>query len=415
MSIKIGKKDDAITLKYTPRGGTSFIKEKFDAGEIFTLKRIFEFVKEDALETGESSYTFKIAELVEDYYKVASCILQDSTYTVYIQKDFSVDHKTFFAINGHKYYSVLKMLVDYVKKNVWIGGKKENALSEKVFEEFLRNIPNDCEMNRYFDAKITGILKDIFCEIDDNEYKFIKYVETKRENLRAALNQKEQKEFDKTIYDVEARKYKLIKDKIELWLNESEESHIEKDWQELVNEIILILYPKYVAVFREAPIEDPYKQTSAGHDTTRFLDYLLLDADGNCDIAEIKSPFEKCILSEQKYRDNYIPKRELSGAIMQVEKYVFYMNKKGFEAEKKLNNKYAKELPEKMEIKVTNPRGIIILGRSNGFNEDQKRDFEIIKRKYNHIVDILSYDDLLNRLDRIIKKFEKKVGYKLCI
>ena len=129
---------------------------------------------------------------------------------------------------------------------------------------------------------------------------------------------------------------------------------------------------------------------------------MLVDADGNCDIAEIKAPFENCILSKTLYRNNYVPVRELSGAIMQVEKYIFYMNKKGMNADKKLNEKYRDKLPLNFEIKVTNPKGLIILGRSNHFDEKQKRDFEIIKRKYLHVMDILSYDDILNRLENII-------------
>ncbi len=36
-------------------------------------------------------------------------------------------------------------------------------------------------------------------------------------------------------------------------------------------------------------------------------------------------------------------------------------------------------------------------------------DFELIKRKYANIVDILSYDDLLSRLSKIIEKFRKTV------
>ena len=38
------------------------------------------------------------------------------------------------------------------------------------------------------------------------------------------------------------------------------------------------------------------------------------------------------------------------------------------------------------------------MGREDRLTEDQKKDFEIIKRKYKNVIDILTYDDLLRRL-----------------
>ena len=60
-----------------------------------------------------------------------------------------------------------------------------------------------------------------------------------------------------------------------------------------------------------------------------------------------------------------------------------------------------------MEIRITNPKAMIIMGRSNNLTQEQKFDFEIFKRKYADIIDIITYDDLLNRLDRIISHFER--------
>ena len=85
---------------------------------------------------------------------------------------------------------------------------------------------------------------------------------------------------------------------------------------------------------------------------------------------------------------------------MQVEKYIFCLNKYGISTED--NNK----ITEDTKIKVANPRGLIIMGRSDKFSDDQKTDFEIIKRKYKHITDIMTYDDLLNRLKVIIEQLK---------
>jgi hypothetical protein len=59
-------------------------------------------------------------------------------------------------------------------------------------------------------------------------------------------------------------------------------------------------------------------------------------------------------------------------------------------------------------IRITSPKAMIILGRdrrtngSSALDASQQLDLEIIKRKYANMIDILTYDDLLRRLDNII-------------
>ena len=45
------------------------------------------------------------------------------------------------------------------------------------------------------------------------------------------------------------------------------------------------------------------------------------------------------------------------------------------------------------------------MGRGSNLTEAQQRDFEVVKRKYKNIADIITYDDLLRRLDFVIKQF----------
>lgn len=39
----------------------------------------------------------------------------------------------------------------------------------------------------------------------------------------------------------------------------------------------------------------------------------------------------------------------------------------------------------------------------------QIRDLEIIKRKYKNVMDIVTYDDLITRLEKIIEKFKRQL------
>ena len=79
------------------------------------------------------------------------------------------------------------------------------------------------------------------------------------------------------------------------------------------------------------------------------------------------------------------------------------MGKRG---ENLLITKYKDELPQGFKIHITNPKGFIIMGRENNLTNEQKHDFEVVKRKYKNVIDILSYDDLLNRLKLTIKQIK---------
>jgi hypothetical protein len=96
---------------------------------------------------------------------------------------------------------------------------------------------------------------------------------------------------------------------------------------------------------------------------------------------------------------------ELGGAIMQVEKYLYHFNRWGEKGEEILNDKYGPDLPVGLKVKIVNPIGMIIMGRDYDLTQDQKRDFEVIRRKYRHVVDIITYDDLLRRLKVIRDQF----------
>lgn len=111
-------------------------------------------------------------------------------------------------------------------------------------------------------------------------------------------------------------------------------------------------------------------------------------------------------VEEEFYRDNHIPLRELSGTVMQLEKYIYFLNRCGKRGEKLLTEKYKDQLPKDFSIHITNPKGFIIMGREEGLSPAQKHDFEVVKRKYRNVIDILSYDDLLQRLKFTIRQIK---------
>jgi hypothetical protein len=53
--------------------------------------------------------------------------------------------------------------------------------------------------------------------------------------------------------------------------------------------------------------------------------------------------------------------------------------------------------------------GIIIMGRETKMSKEQLEDFEVVKRKYKNVADIITYDDLIRRLKSIIERFEELI------
>jgi hypothetical protein len=146
----------------------------------------------------------------------------------------------------------------------------------------------------------------------------------------------------------------------------------------------------------------------------RFIDIALVDANGNLDVIEIKRPFDDILLSKTPYRDNFVPTKDLSGTIMQAEKYLFHLSKWGVAGEAKLTKRYGRQLPPGMSIRITNPKALLILGRDRkpdrgmALGQRQTFDLEVIKRKYANMMDIITYDDLLRRLDNTVASLQRR-------
>ena len=72
---------------------------------------------------------------------------------------------------------------------------------------------------------------------------------------------------------------------------------------------------------------------------------------------------------------------------------------------KKIKEKYKID----MKINIRSPKFTIILGRNINFTEKQKKDFKTIKSQYNNVNEVLTYDDIIIKLERIIDTFLNKI------
>lgn len=403
--ITFSFEDDKILLHYTPEREANWIAEAVNRRPYITLMKTFTFCKELLIKEKIESYqqddelpdfdefettTFLFAELIGEYYKVVRGVVVDK-FDIYFHKSMSITADFFVADSK---VSVFKVIGNIYTGNIYIGGGKSESLSAEVFGNLLKLFPTSYERKKYIEARVSSVFRNYFDNVKDAEKIYQKYVDKKLS--------KQGDNLIKTFQEYEIAKYNVILDKLKVMLL-NEIDYSEHQWQEEILQIVLLLYPKYVFVFREVPVYSKY----ISNIKEKYLDFLLVDSNGNTDIIEIKKPFENAIMTKGVYRDNFIPLRELSGTVMQVEKYVYYLNRWSEVGEEHLTNKYRGALPDGFNIKITNPSAIIIMGREDNLSIEQKRDFEVVKRKYKNVVDIITYDSLIERLETTIKQIRK--------
>ncbi|GKW19605.1 hypothetical protein PEC302107_13340 [Pectobacterium araliae] len=388
--IKINK---SLLLEYTPElvSSQSFY-ENLKKNSIVTVSKVFDVELKNLIAMPDPDVEFDkmefiIGDKVGDYYKIYNEVLS-LQHDFFIHKDINMDRKFFVSERNISIFNKIDKLID---SSFYIGGDQEDNIPHGDYIQLIKKFPNTLELNKYAAARVSSIISSSIKLKKDNEQDYQNYL-----NKKESIHGDNLMEF---FSEIELHKFQTMLKKLTNMLN-NEMNYNETTWQKEILEILLLLYPKYICVFTEAPVQDFYKSK------IREIDYLLIDSSGNIDIIEIKKPFDKSIVTTGTYRDNHIPMRELSGTVMQIEKYIFHLNKSGSNGEKTLNEKYKDKLPNGMKIKITNPSAIIISGRSNNLTDHQLQDFEIIRRKYKNLIDIITYDDLIERLKFIISSFQ---------
>ena len=405
--IRILIREERLLLKYTNdlNSDARWVDDKLKESGSVTLRRTFTF-KPDNLVTGpdlesesEDVRTFALGVAEGDFYKIERAIL-GLKHDLLLSNRMPLSPQTFIA---NRDISIFRRIDDLVDEPIVVGGDYDASIPLAEFAELLRNFPTSTELTHYANARISRTLKDYLGTTSDAQKKMDDYL-----NRRRTITATPRIKF---LQDYEPKKFEYIYEELNNMLLDFD-SYTEHDWQKLIIGFLLLIFPKYIVVLKGLQVKDFYSNPTKV--TNRYIDLTLVDANGTIDIIEIKKPFANCLLSSGKYRDNYTPKKELSGSVMQVEKYIFHLNKWGRDGEQTIRESRKHELPPGFELKITNPKAMIILGRDSDFADDQKFDFEIIKRKYANVIDIMTYDDLLRRLHNIIlmiKRNYKKLAH----
>lgn len=353
----------------------------------FTLNKAF-LTKQKTTE-GVEDYYFKIGELIDDQFYLLDKIIFETQNKFLFQKDLNINVNYFIAPNS---ISILKHIDNLVSHDVFVGNNPNEdiyIISENEYNNLLKSFPTTHEIKLYRQKRVAESIEDFVDLKKDASQIYQNYLNKKLHSRNSTTLNK--------IFDLEENKYRIIYDKLSSML-QNEANYKESDWQNEIIKIILIIYPKYLAVG-----EKIYFNTRNGK--RKFLDLCLVDYTGKVDIIEIKKPHNVLIFSRSRYRGNYFPSREISGTIMQLEKYIYHLDKLSQQEIESIKRKHFKD--SDFDLDMINPKGFIIAGRTKEFTSEQMHDFEIIKRKYSNIIDFLSYDDLLTRIGSILQKFEK--------
>lgn len=396
-----------VILEYEPElNNASWVWQQLRTRRRVTISKAFTFTTDDLLdgppepadgEIDERPFRFRFASRRGGYFAIAGRVLRIAN-DVLLDEEVWLERKTFVAERNVGIFGRIAAIKGDAEPIV-IGGPIEGGIPLETFRELLQRFPNSGELDRYSRARVETIVGEFFDGMKSARDNYEIYLSRRKSSVSDRPLQQDD------LFDAEIEKFRYLRDVIAAWLLQAS-SYSERDWQRMIIKIILLIFPKYVAVLESVEIADFY--TSSDRTTRRFIDLCLVDAGGNIDVVEIKKPFDDVILGKRPYRDNSIPTRELSGSIMQAEKYLFHLSKWGVVGERELTRRYAAQLPGAMPIRVTSPKAIIILGRdvlpsgAPAFSDRQKFDLEVIKRKYANMMDILTYDDLLRRLDNII-------------
>ena len=387
-----------LCLIYRPRDDASWVHGRFAKGEPLDIKGTFHLTAADLSEgqakrdpddfgDEDMAVSFVVATAKGKYFVFKPAIVQ-VTVPVLVARDAIPTWKWFSA---EAKVSVLKLLADLKPSRIVIGGGATDAIPVSQYEKLVAQFPTPYELKRYVLSRLSVMfreLTDAKVDADATLRKYVaKRVTAKPQNLIQPFR------------ELEVSKYEFLHEKLTAMLVDAE-GYTELQWQEQILDIVRLLNPKYIAAFTSVSIKDTL---TGGH---RQLDILLVDANGNIDVIEIKKPFKAKIVTETTYRDNHVPHRELAGTVTQVEKYLFHLNRWGTAGEDKLTERYQQKLPTGLKIRIVNPCGLVIMGRDNDLTDQQKADFEVFRRQNKNVVDVVTYDDLLRRLERVLKQLK---------
>ena len=339
--IKLSKQENLLLLNYQPDrfNDARWLDDKLQQDGRVTLRHTFSFTPGDLTSAPSEdedvgTRTFKLGILQDGYYRINKRVL-GIKHDLLLDAGMKLESGTFIA---QRNISVFRRIDELIDEPIIVGGENENAIPLADFELLLKTLPTSTELTHYARTRIARVLKDYFGTISDAEDQLNKHL-----NRRKRLPTESR---ESIVSNFEVQKFEYVHAELESMLRQVD-GFSEKDWQTKILDLLLFVFPKYVAILENVHIKDFY--STVGKTTDRYIDLMLVDANGNIDIIEVKKPFSNALLSRHPYRDSHTPRKELVGSVMQAEKYLFHLSKWGHAGEQEIYSKRQGELPSGIE------------------------------------------------------------------
>ena len=406
--INIDIYNSKLVAIYSPENGIDWLYEKIDHGGNYKLKNTYIINKKNLVKLPYNdendmsdiyeSITFRIGTIRGNFIKLDKMTFNIDK-DIYIDKSINIEPSFFTAT---KNISIISKLANVIDKELYIikdedydFDKQNNTLPISAYKTLIKTFPNDYELYKYSNMRIATQLENYFDNLDVIKRGYEDYLNKKLKSVQnAKFSQK-----------TNALKLSLLiaaRDELKQML-QNYPAYSEYDWQCKIKDILCILFPKYVHAIREVDFGNV-------NSFNKHPDFTMIDCNGYVDIMEIKRPDDKQIIRESPNRNNFVPQKIFTDVVVQTTKYINALNQNQDRAKENILKKLKKDNPNttliKDDIKINNPKGIILLGRSNKLTIEQKDDLELLRRQFKDVSEIMTYDDLFERFDNLIKKLE---------
>ena len=250
--IKILKQNDQLLFIYTPDDTDfSWIDNQLQHEGKVTIRRFFKFGANRLVEESDTDHlfvecrTFILGISHGNYFKIDSDILGIKN-DLLLSKDMTINIKTFVA---NRDISVFRKIDSLINEQIVIGGNIENAIPTNQFQKLLRNFPTSTELTHYSHARIERVLKDYLGTMSDAQKKLDDFLNRKK-TIKAKSRVVALKKY-------EQEKYEFVRSSFIEMLKEID-NYSEDDWQKLIVALLLLIFPKYIAVLEKVQIKDYY-------------------------------------------------------------------------------------------------------------------------------------------------------------
>lgn len=360
----------------------------------------------------------KLSAIYENYYILNSLKFDEEKNNLYLSDELSLGFNEIFLYNygtfggwTNIWNSVFSALNSH---EIFIGGKAEESIALETVKFLKKHLVKKSEAETYINQQNSILMQEFFEDTNLLE------VQEKLTNQQRKRSIKDDVMGPIALDHDDQNIIKTVNNILEEHLNElksmlSDQSkkgrnfvQNEKKYQVMLLKIFPYIFPQYTHFIREFE----FKIDGNSQKNTDIPDFLALNSDLSVDVIEIKTPYKR-IFTKTRYRENYIFDREVLGLITQTQKYIYNLERNSVQEEENILKKF-QEKPDfsGSEINIASPKGIVIVGRGPQndpkLSTDEKKEINlslsIMKNRYQDILDFLTFDDVVDRIERVIAR-----------